>query len=323
MLECQIARFLGQNKIFKSTKGNEVGSVVNLNVRKVAAIHVPVKSATAVGGCATFSNISAQLRASGLTITTADSPAEVMIVAGGDGTIHHALPRLLDCNIPILIFPCGSGNDFARALGIASLQVSLGLARNFAQGRARIREIDLGMIADSAGNRTPFCCVAGIGLDAAAAHFGNQLSPWLRAHGGYLLAAMKALLSPAQLSLRISAVLANGSEREIEQDFCLASMANTPFFGGGLPIAPTALPDDGLLDCVLVRSMSRLQLLRRAPLLLNGQHVNLKEVDSLRVQKLEIVANPPTEVFADGEPVCSTPVSVRVLPRALRVIVPG
>jgi diacylglycerol kinase (ATP) len=300
-----------------------MGNVVNLNVRKVAAIHVAIKSATAGGGCATFSNISAQLRASGLTIATDDSPADLAVVAGGDGTIHRALPKLIHSAIPVLIFPCGSGNDFARALGITSVRASLRLARDFVQGRACIRELDLGIISDSNGNETPFCCVAGMGLDAAAAQFGNRLPPWLRAHGGYLLAALKALLSPATLSLRISAVLAGGSEREIEQDSCLFSMANAPFFGGGLPIAPGALLDDGQLDCVLVRSMSRFQLLRRAPLLLNGRHLRLKEVDWLRVQKLEIISNPPTEVFADGEPVCSTPVSVRVLRSALRVIAPG
>jgi len=264
----------------------------------------------------------ALLDAAGLEITQGDSVTDITIVAGGDGTIHYALPQLIGRGIPILVFPCGSGNDFARALGIRSVQTSLRVAAEFAHGRVAVREIDVGIIADSAGNETPFCCVAGIGLDAAAAHFGNLLPPWLRAHGGYRLAAMAALLSPPKLSLRISAILADGSEREIERDSSLFSMANTPFFGGGLPIAPGALPDDGRLDCVLVRSMNRLQLLRRAPLLLKGRHLGLKEVDWLRVQKLEIASDPPTMLFADGEPVCSTPVSVRVLPRALRMIAP-
>lgn len=241
--------------------------------------------------------------------------ADLAIVLGGDGTIHRFLPQLLKAKVPVLLVPHGSGNDLARALGISSTQNSVEVARDFIAGRAILREIDVGIIVNKYGHETPFCCVGGVGLDATAAEFANHLPRWLRGNGGYLLGMARALLQAPALRLRICA-----DGREIAEQSCLFSFANTPSFGGGLRIAPHANLDDGKLECVMVRKMGRLKLLPSAVALLRARHLELKEVSSFPAERLRIESDPPTWVFADGEPVCQTPIDVHVIPRALRLL---
>jgi len=248
-------------------------------------------------------------------ISDSRSAADLAVVFGGDGTIHRFLPQLLRAKLPILLVPCGSGNDLARALSISSAQIAVDLARNFVTGNTIVREIDVGIIVNKYGHETPFCCVGGVGLDAKAAEFANEMPRWLRGNGGYLLGMARALLQAPSLRLRICT-----DGREIAQQSYLFSFANTPSFGGGLRITPHAKLDDGTLDCVLVKKMGRLKLIPSAIALLRVRHLELKEVSSFRVERLRIETDPPTWVYADGEPVCQTPIDVHVIPRALRLL---
>jgi diacylglycerol kinase (ATP) len=259
------------------------------------------------------------LRSVGLTLDSWDqngaNSADLIIVLGGDGTIHRYLPQLVKAKVPILIVPDGSGNDLARALNIHSVETSWHLAARFVRSEQSPKAIDVGLITGSSGHETPFCCVGGIGLDPIAAEFANKMPRWLRSRGGYLLSVARALLTPPVLWLRIRA-----DNREIQQNSCLFSLANTPTFGGGLRIAPQAQVTDGLLDCVLVDAMSTPQLIRRVPALLNGTVLGLKEVTFVRAKTLQIHSDPPAWVYADGESVCQTPINVRVLRHAMRVL---
>ena len=252
------------------------------------------------------------------------SGQDLLVVLGGDGTLHRFLPDLIRARLPVLVFPCGSGNDLGRALGIHSAQEAIELAREFARGGAQICEIDIGIIADDSGTETPFCCTGGVGLDAIASRFANQLPRWIRAHGGYLLAAVRALFANPVLGLKIRAGTAEGvCARDIALKSCLFSFANTPSFGGGLRIAPKAQLDDGRLDCVYVEAMSRASLAAAMISLLKGTHLQLKQVHSLCAETLHIDSDLPALVYADGEFVCETPVKVRVRRRALRVLRPA
>jgi diacylglycerol kinase (ATP) len=262
----------------------------------------------------------AALRSVGLTLDSWDqngaNSADLIVVLGGDGTIHRNLPQLIEAKAPVLIVPDGSGNDLARALNIHSAETSWQLVNRFVRSQLSHKEIDVGVIADSSGQETPFCCVGGIGLDPIAGAFANRMPRWLRSRGGYLLSVARALLSPPVLRLRIRA-----DDREMQQNSCLFSFANTPTFGGGLRIAPQAQVDDGLLDCVLVDALSTPQLIQRVPALLNGTVLGLKEVTLVRAKTLQIDSDPPAWVYADGESVCQTPINVRVLRHAIRVLV--
>src|ERR1700687_736653 len=112
--------------------------------------------------------------------------ADAILIFGGDGTIHRHLPALVRLQLPVLIVPAGSGNDFARALKLRSMRDSLHAWRDFDSGKIQARAMDLGVIVPSAApERTQyFCGVAGCGLDSAAARRADQMPRWLRGHGG-------------------------------------------------------------------------------------------------------------------------------------------
>ena len=119
--------------------------------------------------------------------------ADVILLFGGDGTIHRHLGQLVKLEVPVLVVPAGSGNDFARSLGLRRVRDSLAAWRKFCAGEENQRAIDLGIISspDCAGGTSPgtryFCCVAGVGLDGAVAERANRMPRWLRGHGGYAL----------------------------------------------------------------------------------------------------------------------------------------
>lgn len=255
--------------------------------------------------------------------------ADVIILFGGDGTLHRHLSMLVDLDVPVLIVPCGSGNDFARAIGLRTRQDCLFAWQKFSAGAANLRSIDLGVIHEVQPSNVPgpgqsklqhyFCCVAGVGLDGAIARRANSFPKWVRAHGGYGLAAPREFLRFVPFDVKISA---NGSSAGKLQPVMLAAVANSPTFGGGMKIAPKAQLDDGKLDVCIVRAMDKISLFCLFPTLYFGRHLNSSRVEYLQTPTAHIETALPADVFADGEFVCHTPVQLSVARNALQVIVP-
>ncbi len=184
-------------------------------------------------------------------LPAAPSEADAIVIFGGDGTIHRHLPALVRLQLPVLVVPAGSGNDFARALHLHSTGDSLKAWRNFESGKVQPCTIDLGVIRATASPEIEryFCCVAGCGLDSIAARRANQMPRWLRGHGGYALALLPALLNLPAFPIRLTRW--NGDEEnrdETSRPTLLAAFANTQFYGDGMRIAPQADPADGKLD---------------------------------------------------------------------------
>jgi diacylglycerol kinase (ATP) len=90
-----------------------------------------------------------------------------------------------------------------------------------------------------------------------------------------------------------------------------------------MKVAPCAALDDGLLDVCLVGKMSKLKLLCCVPTIFFGAHLGIKQVEYFQTPAVHIAADRPLEVYADGEYVCHTPLEIKLIPAALRVIVPG
>jgi diacylglycerol kinase (ATP) len=167
------------------------------------------------------------------------------------------LAQLVKLQLPVLIVPCGSGNDFARALNLHSVQDSLAAWAKFSSSRSNLRTIDLGVItplitdADESPAPHYFCCIGGVGLDAEIARRANQLPRWLRAHGGYILSFLPALLKFLPMAMKISMPAAAHPDVFVAQNakpIMVAAFANAPAYGGGMKIAPRAQLDDGILD---------------------------------------------------------------------------
>ncbi|MCI0356065.1 MAG: hypothetical protein L0099_13665 [Acidobacteria bacterium] len=288
--------------------------------------------------------------------------ADAVLIVGGDGTIHHQLPHLAHTGIPLLVAPYGSGNDFARALGLSTPANSLAAWQHFCAGTGNVRDVDLGVITCGARHldgrvprcaeptdvaedgrapqtqpqttnqrpETLFCCIGGLGVDADANRRANAMPSWLRSHGGYWLAALAAILTfrPQAISVTIgdaspSSLSMNPSSMEKSSISWMLAFANCPNYGGGMRMAPRAELSDGLLDLVRIRNAGRLRLLRCLHRVYSGTHIAMPEVEYLQCAEARIESDPPLPVYADGEPVAHTPITVRIARNALRVITPA
>jgi diacylglycerol kinase (ATP) len=241
----------------------------------------------------------------------------------------------------VLVVPHGSGNDFARALRLRSVGDAIEAWRQFASGpnsEEHVRRIDLGVISpvfspsapESAAASEPhghyFCCVGGIGLDVEVARHANRLPRALRRRGGYLLSLLPALSGFQPVAVRVQASpegRLSGLNTRHDGPAMVVAFANTPTYGGGVKIAPTARLDDGKLEVCVVGRMAKVRLLRLFPSVYSGRHLKLPEVKYFQAERLRIETEKPAEVYADGEYVCPTPVEVTVERAALKVIVPA
>lgn len=229
------------------------------------------------------------------------------MVISGDGLIGAVGGALAGGDTPLGVIPAGRGNDFARVVGIPTEPRAA--VELLAAGSTR--QVDVG---DANGHR--FLGVASCGFDSEANRIANG-TRLIRGQLVYAYAALRALATwrPATFS-----VLADGEEVRF-RGYAVAA-ANSRAYGGGMLIAPHAELDDGRLDLILTGEVGKLRFLRGLPKVFSGEHTDNEEVTELRAASVEIGADRPFAVYADGEQITSLPARVRVLPRALKVIAP-
>jgi diacylglycerol kinase (ATP) len=264
-------------------------------------------------------------------MSAATDQADVILLFGGDGTIHRQLSQLVKLGLPVLVVPAGSGNDFARALGLRRLRDSLAAWRRFCERQDNVRAIDLGMITplkvageSPAPHESPryFCSVAGVGLDGEVARRANQLPRWLRGHGGYALTLAPMIFRFAPLPMKIMTTDEAGAWiTRSNEPTILAAFANTSTYGGGMKIAPHARMDDGQLDVCVIGGIDPFKLACMFPTVYFGRHLRIREVKYFQASHVHVETETPLDIYADGEYVCRTPVEVSVAHAALRVLV--
>jgi YegS/Rv2252/BmrU family lipid kinase len=232
---------------------------------------------------------------------------EVPVVMSGDGLIGAVGGALAGSDVPLGIIPGGRGNDLARVLGIP--EDPEGAVAVLAEGETR--SIDVG---EANGRR--FLGIVSVGFDSEANRIANQTS-WLRGNLVYVYAGIRTLLGwrPARFTIR-------AGEERIRLTGYSVSIANSKAFGGGMFIAPDAELDDGELDIVVVTEVGKLRFLGNLPKVFKGTHVEQDAVRVFRAPRIELSASRPFPVYADGEHLTELPVSVRLLPQALSVVVP-
>lgn len=233
---------------------------------------------------------------------------ELPVVVSGDGLIGAVGGALAGGETPLGIVPSGRGNDLARVLGIPAEPEAA--VATLAAGSTR--RIDVG---EANGKR--FLGVASIGFDAVANELANETT-LLRGNLVYAYAGVRTLVEwkPARFSVRV------GEESRRYSGYSV-SAANSGAFGGGMRIAPDAELEDGKFDVVVITEVGKLRFLGNLPRVFKGTHVEEDEVEVFRTPRLEVDASRPFPVYADGEHLTDLPVSLRVLPRALSVIVPA
>jgi len=168
---------------------------------------------------------------------------------------------------------------------------------------------------------TFYASIAGTGLDAAVNRLTLRQPRWLRAHGGYVVALLQVLGGFRPPHIRLSIEVEGCWKTRIDEPGFLIAVGNGPQYGHGMRLAHEAQMDDGLLDLCFVRPLSKLRLLRLFRVVYRGGHIGMKEVEYFRTSRVRIQTEPATEIFADGEYICKTPVEIAIRRNALRVIV--
>jgi len=259
----------------------------------------------------------------------AGDQVDIILLFGGDGTVHRHLGQLVKLGLPVLVVPAGSGNDFAHSLSLRGVRDSRTAWERFRGGVGHVQHIDLGVISILEGAGGPaasryFCCVAGVGFDGEVARRANRLPRWLRGHGGYILSALPTIFSFAPLPIKVSVPDSPGGwTTRSHQPTLVTALANTPFYGGGMKVAPQAEMDDGLLDVCIVGTVNRMKLFSVFPTVYAGRHLGIREVTYFKTERARVETEQPLDVYADGEYVCRTPVEISIQRAALRVVVPA
>ncbi|HJR38451.1 MAG TPA: YegS/Rv2252/BmrU family lipid kinase [Nocardioidaceae bacterium] len=232
---------------------------------------------------------------------------ESLVVCGGDGMVHLATQVLAGTDTNLGIIPAGTGNDVARYLGIPRNDPQL--AADIVVG-SFVRTIDLAQAGPAY-----FVTVLASGFDSKVNERANRLR-WPRGQMRYTLATLAELrvFEPLPYVLEL-----DGETRRLEA--MLVAVGNGPSFGGGLRITHGALMDDGLLDVVVIKPMSKPELVRTYPKLYSGRHVTHRQYEHHLVRSITIAA-PGVVAYADGERLGSLPLTVNVAPNALRVLAP-
>lgn len=246
-----------------------------------------------------------------------------VIAVGGDGMVSLALQALAGSPVPLGVVAVGTGNDFARATGLPVREPArAGRLAAEALKEGRFREIDLGRVAGAGGGDdagagpggTWYGTVLCSGFDSRVNDRGNRM----RLPAGrfkYDLAMALELAAFKPFPYRIT--LDGGPV--IETEATLVAVGNGSSYGGGMRICADAVPDDGLLDVVIVGDCSRATLLKVFPRVYKGAHLDHPKVTVHRAAKVTLEAVGIT-AYADGEPLGPLPVSAECVPAALRLL---
>ncbi|GAB2786544.1 diacylglycerol kinase [Streptomyces chlorus] len=235
-----------------------------------------------------------------------------LVAVGGDGMVNLALQAVVGTGTPLGLIAAGTGNDFARSLGMP-LKEPAAAGRMIADALkcGRVRDIDLGR----AGDRW-FGTVLASGFDSRVNDRGNRM----RLPAGrfkYDLAMVAELGALRPIPYRIT--LDDGDVREVEAT--LVAVGNGASYGGGMRICPGADLTDGLFDVTVVGDCGRATLLRIFPTVYRGTHVDRPEVSVFRASRVELAAEEVTG-YADGEPLGPLPLTASCVRGAVRVVGP-
>jgi YegS/Rv2252/BmrU family lipid kinase len=235
---------------------------------------------------------------------------DLVIAVGGDGTVNEVVNGLAGTPTALAVLPFGSGNVWAREQGLPLEPAEA--ARVLVQGQ--IRSVDVGL----AGKRY-FLLMAGVGFDAAVVHALSE-------EGRQPLWPFGTILKGFSLALNFTGketVITLDDQRQVTGETLLVVIGNTRLYGGLVQITTHASMDDGLLDICVFRGKGGFSQLSQYAL---ATVLQLQErtsgVDYYRAREVTITSETPLYVQADGEPIGTTPMTFRNIPRALRVLVP-
>jgi diacylglycerol kinase (ATP) len=236
---------------------------------------------------------------------------DLLVVVGGDGSAHQGVQFCADTGTALAIIPAGTGNDIARTLAGAQqdpLDATEALVRAIKDGTSTT--IDLGRVTGGPWFAGVLCA----GFDSAVNERANRMR-WPSGPRRYDLAIVAELAK-----LKHARLIVEDDSSKIELDATQIAVGNIPYYGGGIPVCPSADPADGLFDVTLLRRARRFDLVRMLPGLRTGNHVHNPLVATSRTSKIRIGEANGWVAYADGERIGPLPVEVTCVPNALKVV---
>jgi YegS/Rv2252/BmrU family lipid kinase len=232
---------------------------------------------------------------------------EVAAGMGGDGLLGAIAGELRGTDGVLGVLPGGRGNDFARKLGIGpDVERACDVLAT-----GRVQAID---VAEAGG--ATYLGIASAGLDSDVQDIANATRVPL-GELIYVYSTLRALRGWRQARWQ---VVVDGEALSFS-GYSVA-VANSGVFGGGMYLAPEASLDDGLLDVVMIGACAKRRYLANLPQVFKGTHVTSDTIKFLRGREIAFHADRPFRVYADGDPIAELPVTIRVVPRALQVLIP-
>lgn len=233
---------------------------------------------------------------------------ETVAALGGDGLLRPLAGALKGTNSALAVIPAGRGNDFARVLGIPSDPEEA--ARVAVEGSERL--LDVGSVEG-----TPFLGIASFGLDSDCNRIANE-AKLVKGDAVYLYSALRGLAAWKDATFTVKV---DGEPHQFSG--YTVAVGNSKAYGGGMLVFPQAELDDGLLEVMLVKQMSKLSCLRLLAKVFKATHLDSEHLEFLRGEEIEVSADRPFVIYADGDPIGATPAILRVERRCLRVIAPS
>jgi YegS/Rv2252/BmrU family lipid kinase len=254
---------------------------------------------------------------------------DTVVAVGGDGTTNEVVNGFFDgdrartTTTALAVLPFGTGGDFRRSIGLSpDTRVA---ARALAE--RQVRTIDVGHLEltgrDGAPQTRTFINIASFGVSGLVDEYVNQTSKRLGGRLSFMLATARAGFTYDNQRVRL--VFDGDSAGAVDVTVYLVAVANGRYFGGGMQIAPKAELDDGQFDVVAMGDVSKWELLRHGRRVYNGTHLELDKVSHrrARVVRAEPVGGEPVRLDVDGETPGVLPATFRLLPGALRLVVPS
>lgn len=229
--------------------------------------------------------------------------AQRVLAIGGDGTAYEVSLGLAGTDVPLGIIPAGTGNDFIKAVGVPKKpEDALKMALEAAPKRT-----DMGLL-----NGKMFINVIGTGFDVDVLEYTLKAKKYVRGLLPYLYGVVRAIFTFRSIALTVQ--IDDGEPRAFDALIC--AVANGRYIGGGIPIAPLASAEDGLLDVVLIHAVKRWKMPLYLPRLLKGKVLSFPETEHLRAKRVTFSA-PGMKLNIDGEIVPAARAEAAVSPGVL------
>jgi diacylglycerol kinase (ATP) len=242
-----------------------------------------------------------------------------VIAAGGDGTLFEIVNGLMahapKNRTPFGVIPVGTGNAFSRELGLLPTDWQKGIEILL---QNKTKAIDLGQ-AKTASESFYFLNIIGMGFVVDAGRTTLKIKKLGKS--AYTLATLWETAKLKKHPIELSLTLADDSVERLDEELVFVEVANSRYTGTSFLIAPDAKIDDGLLDAIILKKISRPKILSLFPTIYSGKHVNYKEIETRKVKSITIETKQPMPLMPDGEFIGETPVTITCLPKALKLII--